>query len=185
MATRRPALYTIGHSNRTSEEFIALLLDNRVKRLADIRTVPRSRYNPQFNGDTLSRALARVGIEYVHMPSLGGFRTARTDSSNTGWRTPGFRSYADYMASEEFKHGLKELEKWAKKKRTAVMCSEAVPWRCHRSLTSDALIRDKWIVYDITGRGEPKRHKKTPFMRIRKGQITYPPPKGSETIPIF
>lgn len=181
----RPKIFTIGHSNRTAEEFTELLAAHNVKRLADIRTVPRSGFNPHFNGDALAQTLAEAGIEYVAMPALGGFRSAFADSPNTGWRTLGFRGYADYMVTAEFKKGLKELEKFARRKRTVIMCAEAVPWRCHRSLVSDALIREGWAVYDIMGSGKPKRRKRTPFMRIRKGRITYPPPPQSETIAIL
>lgn len=180
----RPKIYTIGHSNRTEVEFLELLKLNRVRQLVDIRTIPRSAFNPQFNADALMRSLGRVGITYVPMASLGGFRRARPDSPNTGWQNASFRGYADFMATGEFKEALGVLEKLARRKCTALMCAEAVPWRCHRALVADALMRDRFAVYDITGKGEPKRHKKTPFARVRKGQIVYLPPRGSETIPL-
>jgi uncharacterized protein (DUF488 family) len=139
--TRWPdgAVFTVGHSTLPIDRFIALLDDYGIQCLADIRTVPRSRHNPQFNAEGLGRVLQKEDIDYVKLPALGGLRHARKDSINTGWRNTSFRGYADYMQTEEFAHGLEQLITLREKKRIAVMCAEAVPWRCHRSLVADAL----------------------------------------------
>lgn len=131
---------TIGHSTRSSKEFIRLLKAHRVQRLVDVRTVPRSRHNPQFNRTELSPALHSARLHYRYMPGLGGFRYARRDSINTGWHNASFRGFADYMQTPEFRTNLDELIELAKSERIAIMCAEAVPWRCHRSLIADALL---------------------------------------------
>jgi len=133
------AIFTVGHSTLPIENFVALLQTYGIACVADIRTVPRSRHNPQFNGDTLGGALKAKNIEYVAIPALGGLRHARKDSSNTGWRNTSFRGYADYMQTEPFTEGLATLIQMSRQRRTAIMCAEAVPWRCHRSLVADAL----------------------------------------------
>ena len=133
-------LFTIGHSTRTLKEFVALLSAHGVKQLVDVRTIPRSRHNPQFNETRLPRSLERAGIRYRHSPGLGGLRHARRDSTNTAWRNASFRGFADYMQTLEFEEALDELIHRAEKRRTAIMCAEAVPWRCHRSMIADALL---------------------------------------------
>ena len=132
-------LYTIGHSTRTLDEMVGLLRGSEVSILADIRTVPRSRHNPQFDREALRSALSRRHIRYVHLPDLGGLRRTRQDSPNTGWRNASFRGYADYMLTNDFERGLAELDALTAEGTVAVMCAEAVPWRCHRSLVADAL----------------------------------------------
>src|SRR5437899_4065152 len=134
-----PKLYTIGHSTRTLEEFLEILAAYDIKLLADVRTVPRSRRVPQFNTDHLAKFLPRHHIKYLHLPALGGLRKTHADSPNTGWRNASFRGYADYMQTPKFEQGLEELIHLAKQEQIAIMCAEAVPWRCHRSLIGDAL----------------------------------------------
>src|SRR5450759_180171 len=131
---------TVGHSTRTLKEFVALLLAHGVNQLTDIRNIPRSRQNPQFNRDALPRPLQKAGICYRHIAGLGGLRHARRDSINAGWRNASFRGFADYMQTPEFQEALEQLIQLAQKRRTAIMCAEAVPWRYHRSLIGDALL---------------------------------------------
>jgi uncharacterized protein (DUF488 family) len=133
-------VFTIGHSTRTWKDFLELLRVHRIKRVIDVRSIPRSRHNPQFNRETLSAKLRSARIGYVHLRKLGGLRHARRDSQNTGWRNASFRGFADYMQSPDFEAGLERLIKLAKQKRSALMCAEAVPWRCHRSLIADSLV---------------------------------------------
>ncbi len=169
------AIFTVGHSTLPIETFIALLQTYGIACDADIRTVPRSRHNPQFNGDMLSDALKAKNIEYVAMPALGGLRHARKDSVNTGWRNTSFRGYADYMQTEPFAQGLATLIDTSRRQRTAMMCAEAVPWRCHRSLVADALnVRDIPAI-EILSERSYRLHKLTPFARVTGTQITYPP----------
>ena len=172
----KTAIYTIGHSNRPVDAFIKLLRDHEIALVVDIRIIPASRANPQFGQDALRRALNTAGIEYAHEPLLGGRRHARKDSPNTGWKNASFRGYADYMATEEFARGLRVLLSRAADKTTAIMCAEAVPWRCHRMLVSDALKRSGMLVRHITGGGKPSPHRYTSFLRVRKGILTYPEP---------
>ncbi len=169
-----PVLYTIGHSTRSLEELIDVLTAHGVKVLVDVRTVPRSRRVPQFNADTLGRDLARAGIEYVPAPDLGGLRKTRADSVNRGWRNASFRGYADYMQTPAFQAALDELMRIAADKPTAIMCAEAVPWRCHRSLIGDALLVRGWRVIDLMTRTSAKPHKLTSFARVEGTRITYP-----------
>jgi len=168
-------VYTIGHSNRTSKEFIELLKRNGVESLVDIRLIPKSRANPQFGQGRLKRSLAKAGIEYTHEPRMGGRRRAAKDSINTGWRNASFRGYADYMATPEFKDALKELLEHARAGTTAIMCAEAVPWRCHRTLVADALKSKRCRVFHIIGGSTPSEHKYTPFLKMERGALTYPP----------
>jgi uncharacterized protein (DUF488 family) len=169
------AVFTVGHSTLPSEQFVALLQAYEIRRLADVRTVPRSRHNPQFNADALERALLAERIEYVPLPSLGGLRHARKDSPNGGWRNASFRGYADYMQTPEFEAGLDALIRMSREKRTAIMCAEAVPWRCHRSLVADALeVRDIPVV-EILSAKSARVHKLTPFARVEGTRLTYPP----------
>lgn len=166
---------TVGHSTRPLDEFIALLKAHAVKRLVDVRTIPRSRHNPQFNRESLSAALRRVGISYLHMKALGGLRHPRADSINTAWRNAGFRGFADYMQTDDFAEGLGGLMKIAKTKRTAIMCAEAVPWRCHRSLIADALLAHGYQAEEIESLKRTRPHKMTPWARVQGAKITYPP----------
>ena len=168
-------LFTIGHSNRTTKDFIELLRKNGVELLVDIRLIPKSRANPQFGQGRLRQSLEKAGIAYVHEPRLGGRRRAAKDSVNAGWRNASFRGYADYMGTKDFKDGLAALLALAKTTPTAIMCAEAVPWRCHRTLVADALTRKRCRVLHIAGGGTPSVHRYTPFLKIRRGMLTYPP----------
>ena len=166
---------TVGHSTRAQDDFIALLKEHAVKQLADVRTIPRSRHNPQFNRDRIASALQRAGIRYVHMKALGGLRHPRSNSINTGWHNASFRGYADHMQTPEFAEGLRRLMKMAKTKRTAIMCAEAVPWRCHRSLIADALAARGYQVEEIESLKRTRPHVLTPWARVQGSKITYPP----------
>ncbi|HEV2494940.1 MAG TPA: DUF488 domain-containing protein [Terriglobia bacterium] len=170
-----PLVLTVGHSTRSLEAFLDLLRAHGVKRLADVRTVPRSRHNPQFNRDALPDSLRAAGIRYVHMPGLGGLRHACRDSPNTGWRNASFRGYADYMQTPEFAANLEKLVKLAGQAQVAVMCAEAVPWRCHRSLIADALLARGIRVEHILSATRRQPHALTPFARVRGTSVTYPP----------
>ena len=167
-------IYTIGHSTRKLEEFEELLEDFGVALLVDIRTVPRSRHVPHFNSGQLARALARTKIAYQHLKTLGGLRKPSKESTNLGWRNLSFRGYADYMQSEDFQAGLKAFETLAAKKKAAIMCAEAVPWRCHRSLVADALTVRGWQVRHILSRGNQQIHQLTPFAAVEGESVTYP-----------
>jgi len=167
-------VYTVGHSTRAPDAFIALLQAHGVTHLADVRTVPRSRHNPQFNADALARALSDRGIAYTHLPGLGGFRKANAGASNAGWRNASFRGYADYMQTPAFAENLARLLALAQKDVVAIMCAEAVPWRCHRSLVADALVVRGVRVEEIVSELKTTVHKVTPFARIEGTTITYP-----------
>lgn len=171
-----PTLWTIGHSTRPIEEFIELLRAHRIAELIDVRTVPRSRHNPQFNTDALAQSLRGAGIRYQHMPTLGGLRKPKKDSRNMGWRNESFRGYADYMQTEEFQTALEELMAEGRSHRSAVMCAEAVPWRCHRSLIADALVSHGWEVRHIMTATKADPHHLTSFAVVGKGGLTYPDP---------
>lgn len=165
-------LYTIGHSTRPFEELTALLRENGVARLLDVRTAPRSRHNPQFNSDTLAAALPEHGIAYTHMPALGGLRKPKADSINQGWKNASFRGYADYMQTEEFAQALALL--MTEGPTAAIMCAEALPWRCHRSLIADALSVRGVEVRHIMGPGKTRAHALTGFAQVEGTRITYP-----------
>ena len=165
---------TIGHSTRTLMDFIGLLHANGVTRVIDVRTIPRSRHNPQFNKVSLPRTLKKAGVGYVHMPGLGGLRRAKPDSINMGWRNVSFRGYADYMQTPEFEENLKELIRLTNRDRLALMCAEAVPWRCHRSLIADALLARGIRTEDIMSPTRRIIHTLTPFAKVRGATITYP-----------
>jgi len=167
-------LYTIGHSTRSLDELVQALRGFSIEILADVRTVPRSRHNPQFGADVLPAALAARGIRYVHLPRLGGLRRAGKDSVNTGWRNASFRGFADYMLTESFEAGLAELRELAGARAVAIMCAEAVPWRCHRSLIADALVVRGARVEHIASPTRASLHRPTPFARVEDGRITYP-----------
>jgi uncharacterized protein (DUF488 family) len=176
-ASKRPVL-TIGHSTRPLAEFVELLTAQGVERLLDVRTVPRSRHNPQYNGETLPAALAEAGIAYEHVAGLGGFRRTHADSPNAGWRNLSFRGYADYMQTPEFLDSLGQLTRIAAGKRTVIMCAEAVPWRCHRSLIGDALLVQGALVQDIFTEKSIRPHRLTAFAQITGNTITYPAAMG-------
>ncbi len=168
---------TVGHSTRTLETFIHLLQIYDVKQLIDVRTVPRSRHNPQFNHDTLPDDLKTAGIEYLHMPGLGGLRRPKPDSINLGWRNASFRGFADYMRTPEFEKHLSELAELAQRMRTVLMCAEALPWRCHRSLISDALAVRGIEVAHILSATHLQPHRMTPFARQEGKYLIYPADK--------
>jgi len=168
------AVLTIGHSNRTWKDFLEILRAHRVKRVIDVRSIPRSRHNPQFNRDTLSTKLRAARIGYVHLRKLGGLRHARRDSPNKGWRNTSFRGFADYMQTSEFEVGLHRLIKLVGQKRSAIMCAEAVPWRCHRSLIADALTVRGIRVDDIMSIKRSQVHSLILFARVQGHCITYP-----------
>ena len=167
-------MWTVGHSTHPLEAFVALVRAHGVSAIADVRKIPRSRRNPQFNIDTLPASLAAAGLAYVPRPGLGGLRRERTDSINLGWKNPSFRAYADYMQTEEFARELDALLALGTRERLAIMCAEAVWWRCHRSLIADAVV----------ARGEPVLHILTPeradphtlrdFARVDNGRVSYP-----------
>lgn len=170
----KPLILTIGHSTRPLDDFLELLRANGVKQLIDIRTIPKSRHNPQFNSDTLSAALHANKIGYVHLKALGGLRHPKKDSINTGWRNASFRGYADYMQTPEFEAGLERAIFLAEQKPSALMCAEAVPWRCHRSLVADALTARHIPVEHIISSTSRRPHELTSFARVRGAHITYP-----------
>ena len=167
-------VYTVGHSTRAIDEFIELLGAHNVRQLVDVRTVPRSRHNPQFGQDQLGPALETAGIHYLHMPALGGLRHARRDSINTAWRNASFRGYADYMQTPPFADALDKLISLAQKQPTAIMCAEAVPWRCHRSLIGDALLVRGFQAEEISSLTRTQPHKLTPWAHVSGTTITYP-----------
>ena len=172
-------VFTVGHSTLPIERFIALLATYGVERLADIRTVPRSRHNPQFNADALVDSLGEAGIEYVPMQALGGLRRPNKDSINGGWRNTNFRGYADYMQTDAFESALETLIELSRDKRVAIMCAEAVPWRCHRSLVADALCARGIAVVEILSDSNARLHKVTPFAHVEGVRVTYPPEQPS------
>ncbi len=169
-----PTILTIGHSSRTLDEFLKLLDRSRIELLVDVRTVPRSRHVPQFNKDSLALVLREHGIGYFHLKLLGGLRKPSKDSSNKGWRNLSFRGFADYMQTEEFTKGLHEMLELASGKRVALMCAEAVPWRCHRSLISDALLARGIELRHIISEKSSQLHELTPFAVVEGDRITYP-----------
>lgn len=166
-------IWTIGHSTHTLEELIAMLYSFEIKIVADIRSFPGSRKFPQFNKENLEISLPQNHIEYIHLKKLGGRRKANPDSKNISWRHLAFRAYADYMQTEDFKEGIEELENIAIKKRTAYMCSEAVWWRCHRSMVSDYLKSKGWKVMHIMAIGKEEEHPYTSPAKIINDQLSY------------
>jgi uncharacterized protein (DUF488 family) len=173
-STNPLTIFTIGHSTRPIAEFIELLQSNGVAQLLDIRTIPKSRHNPQFNSGSLAASLHAAHIRYVHLKELGGLRHAKRDSINRAWRNASFRGYADYMQSTEFEAALERAIELAELGPTALMCAEAVPWRCHRSLVADALLVRGIRVLEIVSPAAPKEHVLTPFARAIGTRITYP-----------
>ncbi|HEY1425301.1 MAG TPA: DUF488 domain-containing protein [Caulobacteraceae bacterium] len=168
------AVFTVGHSTRPIAEFTALLADYGIEQIADVRTVPRSRRNPQFNAEALGTSLREAGIAYAALKALGGLRHAQKDSPNAGWRNESFRGYADYMQTEAFEAGLAELIVLSRESRTAIMCAEAVPWRCHRSLVADALLVRGVPAVEILSETSWRLHELTPFAQVDGTEITYP-----------
>lgn len=171
-----PAIWTCGHSVRSIAELLELLAEPGIELLADVRRYPGSRRHPQFSRDALAPALAGAGIAYRHVSALGGRRRGRPDSPNAAWRNASFRAYADHMASEEFRTALAELEDEARSRRTAVMCAEAVPWRCHRRLIADALTARGWEAIHLVAPGRPELHELHPDAVVVGDRLTYPAP---------
>ena len=168
------AIFTVGHSTLPIERFIALLQTYGIERLVDIRTMPRSRHNPQFNDTALAASLTAHNLEYLHIQALGGLRHARKDSPNTGWRNASFRGYADYMQTTEFQGALEALIHLSRQRRIAIMCAEAVPWRCHRSLVADVLSVRGVPAIEILSESSYRMHKLTSFAHVEGMRITYP-----------
>lgn len=171
---RRARLWTVGHSTRQMDEFLAILHSHKIRQLVDVRTIPRSLHNPQFGQDQLRNSLEKAEIRYVHMPELGGLRHARRDSINTAWRNKSFRGFADYMQTPEFESALGALIRLARARHTATMCAEAVPWRCHRSLIADALVARGFEVEEILSEKVVRPHVLTPWSHVVGKRVTYP-----------
>ena len=167
-------IFTVGHSTHPIDEFIAMLKAHGVKKLIDVRTVPKSRHNPQFNADALAASVRASGITYRRMESLGGLRHARKDSPNGAWRNASFRGYADHMQTDEFTGAIEQLLERGRHSNAAVMCAEAVPWRCHRSLIGDALLVRNVQVLDIMTEKSAKPHTLTSFARVDGERVWYP-----------
>ena len=168
-------IWTIGHSTHSLEEFVAMLHSFNIEHVVDIRSFPGSRKFPQFNKEELEVSLPENNIQYTHLKKLGGRRKVKADSKNTTWRNDAFRGYADYMETNTFAEGIKELIEIAQQQRTAYMCSEAVWWRCHRSMVSDYLKADGWNVQHIMQIGKSNEHPYTQLARVVEGELTYLP----------
>ena len=169
-----PVVFTIGHSTRSLQELIDLLQAHDIELVADVRSVPRSRRNPQFNRESLPQALQAAGIGYEHVAALGGFRRPSSQSTNVGWRNASFRGYADYMQTAEFIESIERLAGQVRRQRVAVMCAEAVPWRCHRSLIADALVARGLRVEEVIIPTRTQAHTMTSFARVDGTTVTYP-----------
>ena len=167
-------IFTVGHSTHPIEKFLELLTAHGVEQLMDVRTIPKSRRNPQYNTEALAEALQPAQIRYLHMPGLGGLRHPRKDSINSAWQNDSFRGYADYMQTPAFEASLHELIEASKLHRTVIMCAEAVPWRCHRSLIADALVARGIEVADILSTKPAKPHTLTSFAKVAGEKVTYP-----------
>lgn len=174
-----PTLWTIGHSTRPTADFLKLLQSHGIEHLVDVRTIPRSRHNPQFNTESLVHSLARVGISYRQVVGLGGLRKAKKGSANVGWLNASFRGYADYMQTEQFWTALEDLIASSNDKNKAIMCAEAVPWRCHRSLIADALVSRSCEVRHIMTEIKADLHQLTSFAKLDHGMIQYPDPEAT------
>jgi len=172
----RLTIWTVGHSTRPIGEFTDFLRAHEIRLLVDVRTIPRSRHNPQFNTDTLTPSLREVSIQYRHLPGLGGLRKPKKDSFNDGWRNASFRGYADYMQTDEFLKALEESMMHGRQYPTAIMCAEAVPWLCHRSLIADALVTRDWDVRHIMSPEKATPHILTSFAHFENGRLTYAKP---------
>jgi uncharacterized protein (DUF488 family) len=179
---RRCTVLTVGHSTRPIEGFIELLRSHGVSQLVDVRTVPRSRHNPQFNQEALRATLAEAGIGYAHAPGLGGFRRPAPESANAGWRNLSFRGYADYMQTPDFDAELTNVIELARTDRVALMCAEAVPWRCHRSLIADALAVHGVTACEIASANRLQPHRLPPFARVHGETVTYPAPPDAASV---
>lgn len=185
-AYRDVTVFTIGHSTRSLDELVRLLRHHGIARVVDIRSVPRSARNPQFDGRALARDLPARGIAYAHEPRLGGFRKARPDSANTGLKHPGFRAYADHMASSEFETALDELVRGGAQASTTIMCAESSPFRCHRRLLADALVARGARVLHVTSLATPRAHELSELAAWDGMRLSYPPgPPGQETLDLF
>lgn len=167
-------IFTIGHSTRSADEFAALLDAHGIRQIADVRTIPQSKRHPHFSRNALAAFLAAQGITYRHFPSLGGLRKARPDSTNTAWRHPGFRGYADHMQTGEFRQGLTDFAQFASAVSTSVLCAEAVWWQCHRRLLADALVARGIEVRHILSAAEAKPHELSEFARAQGEGVIYP-----------
>jgi len=183
MKDQQPTIWTIGHSTRGLDEVFQLLRAFSIEALADVRRFPASRRYPHFNGDALRQSLGGIGIEYSHFPELGGRRQPRPDSPNTLWRNASFRAYADYMESDEFQAGVQRLLELAQRRRTAIMCAEAVWWRCHRALIADYLKATAISVCHIIDAKKSEENPFTSAARLREGKLTYSPPSGNSLWP--
>lgn len=169
-------VYAIGHSTRPLEELAELLHAHGVKLLCDIRSIPKSRHNPQYNKNNLSKELPEYKIRYRHLKALGGLRRTSPDSVNTAWKNASFRGYADYMQTEDFEKALKSLIERSQKTPLAIMCAEGNPYRCHRLLVADALTAHKIPVLHISSRKSARPHQLTAFAKVRGKKVTYPGP---------
>jgi uncharacterized protein (DUF488 family) len=167
-------IFTIGHSTRPIKEFLEILKHYKVKLVVDVRKIPKSRHNPQYETSRLQKSLAKCKINYLLLPGLAGRRRPKKDSKNLAWRNSSFRGYADHMLTPEFEKALTRLLNLSKRKKLVIMCAEAVPWRCHRSLIADALLAKKVPVKDIFTEATVKLHKAPSFAKIRAGKVTYP-----------
>jgi uncharacterized protein (DUF488 family) len=174
-------IYTIGHSTRSLDELVAMLRAHDVRGVADVRRFAGSRRLPHFNAECLGAALSKHDLQYLSLPDLGGRRKPDPDSTNTGWRNESFRAYADYMQTPQFVQALEHLTTFAAQTPTAMMCAEAVPWRCHRSLIADALLVRGWTVLDIMSETKATPHNLTPFAKVEGVRIAYP----QETASLF
>ena len=180
ISVRKTVVFTIGHSTRTIEDFIEIIKAYGIKQVVDIRTIPRSRYTPQFNEDTIRESLKAVKIGYLHMKGLGGLRHALKASLNSGWENASFRGFADYMQPGDFDESLEKLIETAAKRATVIMCAEAVPWRCHRSLVGDALLIHGVQVRDIMSVNSSRDHILTPWAKVKEKKIIYPSELGAQ-----
>ena len=172
-------IFTVGHSTRSEEEFLALLADAGVGAIADVRATPASRRHPQYTLDVMKSWLPAAGVQYMHFGALGGRRSPDASSINAGWRQTAFRGYADYMASPDFARAIERLEDLARHQATSIMCAEALWWRCHRRLIADALTVRGWRVEHLGVGGEPSLHELPPFAVVKDGILSYPPPQSS------
>ena len=175
------SIATVGHSTHPIEEFIGILQAHGIHQLVDVRTMPRSRRVPQFNKENLAASLQAAGMLYHHLPGLGGLRHAKRDSTNKGWRNASFRGYADYMQTPEFRENVEKLVELAAQSPTAIMCAEAVPWRCHRSLIADALLARGIVTTEILSAKQSRPHTLTPFAQVSGMEVTYPAIRADES----
>ncbi len=167
-------IYTIGHSTRTIEDFVDILHTYEIRQVVDVRSLPYSRYAPQFNKEAIAESLRLAGMRYLHLKDLGGLRHPQKDSVNQGWKNASFRGYADYMQTPAFQEGIRTLIELTKNATTVIMCAEAVPWRCHRSLIADALLIREHHVTHILSKTTTRKHTLTPFACVQNGTLTYP-----------